>query len=282
MLPQKMSPVRSIAAYINIATRDVRHKSVFCSVSCKIIDVVLSHVFWLAPCFLVINIAQATTVIAVTTDSSVYIGADSCAKPKGTICKIVIGNGVAVGMSGHLADAATHFNAATTIRGAIAHAGTLQAALDLTIAAIEPPLHRSLEWGFKNAIADYSTMYQGKLALALLFIGIENGIPKIIYLTWHTNNGDISRLPMRSFGANAFDCIGTFNAITSYIIKTPNWTTIAPEMRIVQALQIESDAEPREVAPPFTIVRITPDGRIKWVRYGVCRQKRNRKQQSEK
>ena len=115
MLTEKTQPMRAIATYVNICAKKISHESVLSGISTKRIFVALSHVCWLAPCLVSFGNAHATTVIAVTTDNSAFIGADSRTDPHGTICKIVVGNGVAVGMSGLLADSATHFRAATTI-----------------------------------------------------------------------------------------------------------------------------------------------------------------------
>lgn len=234
------------------------------TISAKGISVALPYVRWFAPCLFVLGSAHATTVIAVTTDRSAYIGADSRSEPQGTICKIVVGNGVAVGMSGLLADGATHFSAAITIEGALSRTKNLSTAIDSTNAALEPPLKRSLEWGFSNSPADYSR-YQGKAALALLFVGIEHGTPQKTYFVWQTENGGISRLPIHRLGANSFNGIGSFDAIVSYVTRTPKWRSMSPIVRITKALQI-----PNDVGPPFSILRITPNSRVEWIKRGTC------------
>jgi hypothetical protein len=269
VLAEKMQPMRAIATYVNICTKKISHESALSGISTKRRFVALSHICWLAPCFVIFGNAHATTVIAVTTDDSAFIGADSRTDPHGTVCKIVVGNGVAVGMSGLLADSATHFRAATTIKGALSRASNLTTAIDSTIAALEPPLKRSLEWGFRNAPAEYSR-YQGKDALALLFIGINHGAPQITYFVWRTENGGISRLPARTLGANAFNGIGAFDAIVNYVIQTPEWRSLNPVTRITTALQIESEASPEDIGPSFSIVRITPTSTIEWVQGGAC------------
>jgi hypothetical protein len=269
VLTDKMQPMRAIATYVTIRTKKISHESVLSGISTERIFVALSHICWLIPYLVIFGNARATTVIAVTTDSSAFIGADSRTDPHGTMCKIVVGNGVAVGMSGLLADNATQFTAATTIKDALSRASNLTSAIDSTTAALEPPLKRSLEWGFRNAPAEYSR-YQGKNALALLFVGINHGIPQITYFVWRTENGNISRLPARTLTANAFNGIGAFDAIVNYVIRTPKWRSLNPVTRITKALQIESEASPENVAPPFSIVRITPTRRVEWIQGGAC------------
>jgi hypothetical protein len=233
------------------------------------ISVGLPHVLCLAMFLLISAEAEATTVIAVTTDTAAYIGADSRTQPRGNMCKIIVSGLFAVGMSGQLADRATKFNPTNVIRHAILRSKDLSSAINAAVMAIEPSLERSMKWGFSNSRAEYLAKYQGKLAFALLFIGIEQGKPRIVFLAWRTDNGGISRLPPRSFDQNSFDGMGTFDAVVIYIIKNPNWRLMNPMLRITTALQVQSEATPSEVGPPFSILRITGSG-PDWIERGAC------------
>ena len=115
------------------------------------------------------------------------------------------------------------------------------------------------------AILPPYSRYQGKAALALLFVGIEHGTPQKTYFVWQTENGGISRLPIHRLGANSFNGIGSFDAIVSYVTRTPKWRSMSPIVRITKALQI-----PNDVGPPFSILRITPNSRVEWIKRGTC------------
>lgn len=234
----------------------------------KMVIIFLAQVVWFAgyPCLQ----SHATMVLAITTDKAAYIGADGRADPQGNICKLVVGKRMAVGTSGHLEDKATGFSARATITTALVSSHDFASGIESVIIALEPPLERSLAWGFQRSTAEYMAKYQGRVALALLFIGIDQQGPKIAHVAWRTENGRIFRLPQRTLGPNEFDAIGSFDAFMEYVARTPEWKRQHPAARIVKALQIQSGAHPQTVGRPFAIVRITRGRGVEWIKGGAC------------
>ena len=235
------------------------------------VSVFCSHVLWIA-LYLFGGGAylHATTAIAVTTATSAYIGADSKVDPGGTMCKLVVNKRVAVGMSGQLADRATNFSAARSVATALSGSRGFKDAIDSVIRNVEPPLKRSMKWGFVNDPTTYAQEFQGKNALALLIVGIgERGQPQIVYVAWRTENGDIMRLPISRFGQNAFDAIGVYDAFIPYLSAHPEWKSIGAVDRIRKVLEIESAASPDMVGPPFSIIVSGAKG-LRWIQRGPC------------
>ncbi len=253
-----MNPVSAIATYIEVRSNKMA------LVSC-------SHVFWLALCLSSsVACAHATTAIAVTTATSAYIGVDSKVDPDGTMCKLVVNKRVAVGMSGQLADKATNFSAARSVAAGLAESRGFNEVIVSVIRSVEPHLRRSMKWGFVNDPAVYVQKFQGKGALALLIVGIDDrGQPQIVYVAWTTKNGDILRLPISRFGKNAFDAIGAYDAFISYLSAHPEWKSAGAVDRIRKVLEIESAASPDMVGPPFSIIVLEARG-LRWIQRSPC------------
>jgi hypothetical protein len=270
---QQMKPVFAIAANVNVSPSKVSDKSVFSEIPAKMVPVLLSHVLGLALCLLNGDPAHATTVIAVTTGTSVYIGADSRTVPSGTICKLVASERFAVGMAGHLADSGTNFSAVRSVLLGLAKARSLQAAIDSVIDSVEPPLKRSLEWGFKNSPDEYAHELQhGSLVLSLLIIGIEKGRPQIVVLSWTSEKGNMVRQPVRRHDEKgAFDAIGSFDPFVPYLLEhRGEWESWEPVERIRKALHVIAVATPEIVGPPFSILQISQSRGVKWIKRGPC------------
>jgi len=213
---------------------------------------------------------KATTVVAITTGTEAYIGADSRAVGSASsACKLVARSGVAVGASGHLADLATRFNAVDSIRAALDKSHDFDSAIEGVIAELEPPLQRAMMWGSRNAPDEYQRKYQGKLALAVLLVGIRNHVPDIVYVAWRTDDGFVSRTEPRHLGANNFDAIGSHENIQKYIRRNPQWNQRPAGERVKTLLEIESDAQPAVVGKPFSLVRVDESG-IHWIKRGAC------------
>jgi hypothetical protein len=279
MFAQQMKPVFAIAAHVNVGPSKVSDKPVSRGIPAKMVSVLLPKILWLALCLLNGDPAHATTVIAVVEGTSVYIGTDSQTVPSGTICKLVASERFAVGMAGHLADSSTTFSAARSVMLGLAKARSLQAAIDSVIDSLEPPLKRSLEWGFKNSPDDYAQELQhGPLVLSLLVIGIEKGRPQIVVLSWTSEKGDMVRQPVRRYGEKgAYDAIGSFDPFVPYLLAhRGEWESWEPVERIRKALQVISVATPEIVGPPFSILQISPARGVKWIERGPCETEKHR------
>jgi len=213
---------------------------------------------------------RATTVIAITTADAAFIGVDACSTPRGEICKLAVSKDMAVGISGHLADTATQFNALNIITQEIRHPGDFNSRVQALMSALEPALKRSLTWGFEHSTTEYMSEYQGKLALGILCAGIDKSGPQIVYISWRTENGRITRLDPSTFGRDKFDAIGTYDNFLEYLRTNPGWQKEDPVKRIMKALEIETAAHPESVGPPFAVVRITKENGVQWVSTGVC------------
>jgi hypothetical protein len=211
----------------------------------------------------------ATTLVAVTTATEAYLGADS--RGQGTnepICKVIEAHGVAVGMSGVLADAATQFNAANHITAALRRSTDLKSTIENVIADLEGPLARSIAWAKVNAPAEYAK-YDGKKVLELLFVTVVNGEPRIGVLVWRAQNGQILHEGPTYLGTMQSLVVGTHDAVKAYQESHPNWVNLPATEIIETFLRIEAKQEATFVGPPFSIVRIDTSG-AHWVCPGVC------------
>jgi hypothetical protein len=254
--------------HVSVCTEKTSNEPTVDHVSRRRYLYVWAHVLWFACCACIQS--HATMVLAITTDKAVYVGADGRTVPQGNTCKLAVGKRMAVGISGQLKDSATGFNAWVIVTAALVRPRDFASEIDTVITALEPPLERSRTWGFQHAPADYTAKFQGKLALALLLIGMDKDGPAIAHVAWRTENGRIFRLPQSTFGPNKFDAIGTYDAFLGYLGRSPEWERDLPVARIVKALEIESAADPNTVARPFAIVRITRGHGVEWIRHGAC------------
>lgn len=247
----------------------VKNDTALRSIASQIRSISLSNLHRLAV-FSLLSVAPAygTTVIAVTTNDSTYLGADSRTQPSGSICKIVARNGVAVGFSGLLRDSATGYDVARDINTALSGSRDLVQALNSLRTDIGPGLGRSLEWGRRNAPKEYRA-FDGKLALSILVIGFSSNAPSISVISWTAQNGRVIRQDGRELGPNQFNGIGTLDALISYLSLNRQWFQAPPQQRIQSALEIENSAAPAEVGPPFSIVQIDRRG-VRWLNRGPC------------
>lgn len=217
----------------------------------------------------------ATTLVAVTTATEAYLGADS--RAQGTnepVCKVIEEHGIAVGMSGHLADSATQFDAALHIANSLRRSADLNAAIANVLAEMEGPLTRSVAWGKANAPAEYAAHYEGKKVLELLFINVANAEPRIGVLVWRAQNGQVLHEKPTYFGAMQSLVVGTHDAVKVYQKSHSGWDKLPPAAIIETFLGIEAKEEPDSVGPPFSVVRIDSSG-AHWICPGVCERRRS-------
>jgi hypothetical protein len=214
--------------------------------------------------------AFATSLVAVTTDTEAYLGIDSKAQgsdlPR---CKLIEAHGFAVGMSGHIGDLATKFDAATHIADVLRISADFKSTIENLVLDIQTPLARSIAWGKLNAPAEYAAKYDGKKVLELVVISVIEGKPRIAVLEWRAQGGVVVAEEPKYLGINQSIVVGTHRAVEEYQERHPEWTSL-PALSIIRTfLEIEAKQEPEMVGHPLSIVRID-SASTKWISLGTC------------
>lgn len=218
---------------------------------------------------------NSTTIIGISTNDSVFLGADSLGGTDGasavvSICKINVGDNAAAAMAGHLADSATSFDAAALVRRALSTPG------DLTLKArafeqfVRQPLQRSLDYGREHVPVLFASKYVGKKVLQTIFGAVEGGKPKMIVSTFRVSeNGSLTLDETKELGSGQVYVFGESAAIAKYQTGTPSWNGAEPDAIIRKFLALEIEDEPTLVGAPVSIVRIT-SGERSWIEVGQC------------
>lgn len=125
----------------------------------------------------------ATTVVGISTEDRVLIGADSKTgrdgiNSAGTTCKIVWTRNFVSAAAGLLGDQATGLNIKTQLLEALRGPGDLLVKVQTFERLVRPALETSLDFGRKNAFPAYASGFLGKKVLQTIFAGLENGEPK--------------------------------------------------------------------------------------------------------
>jgi hypothetical protein len=212
----------------------------------------------------------ATTLVVLTTATDAYLGADSRAQGRSElVCKIVDSGGVAVGMSGHLGNTATQFNASESVAHALHRSSDLRSAIENVTAELQAPLETSMEWERVHALADYQAKYEGEKVLELVFVTAVNGAPRIAVVYWRAQDGHLVREGPTFHGAMYSLVVGSNTAVKAYQDSHPEWVNLPPAAIVEKFLQVEAEQEPDVVGPPFSIVQMNKSG-THWVSSGAC------------
>lgn len=225
---------------------------------------------FIAAIFLCPNPLMATTVVAVTTATEAYLGADS--RAQGTdkpICKVIQSSTVAVGLSGHLADSATNFSAPQLVSRALSRSTDLESAIQNVLTDLDEPLKRSIEWGIANAPSEYQKQYEGKKVLELVFITAINGSPRLAVLYWRAEDRRLHRDGPTYQGSMQCIVVGNNSAVKAYQEDNPNWANASAKTLVRKFLEIEATSHPDSVGPPFSIIKLSKSG-VEWADSGTC------------
>ena len=216
-----------------------------------------------------------TTIVGIATNDSVIVGADSKTSRDGTreigrMCKIVLVDGYAAAMAGHLGDAATGFDAAALIRRALSNSGHLALKVQSFEQLIRPALQKSLDYGRKNAPLLFASTYVGKKALQTIFVTAEGGKPIMMVSIFRvTEEGELTLDERKELGPGQVYVFGENGAISKYQTATKNWNAAEPIEIVRKFLEIESNEKPDLVGPPFSILQMTSTGQH-WSAPGLC------------
>jgi ATP-dependent protease HslVU (ClpYQ) peptidase subunit len=218
---------------------------------------------------------RSTTIVGISTNDSVFLGADSMvgfdgASARGSMCKINVGNNSAAAMAGHLADSATSFDAATLVRRALGTPGDLARKAQTFEQFVRQPLQQSLDYGREHVPILFASKYGGKKALETIFAIVEGGKPKMIISTFRVaENGSLTLDGAKELGSGQVYVIGESAAIAKYQTGNPGWNRTEPDEIIRKFLALEIEDEPSLVGSAVSIVRIT-SGKWRWIEPGQC------------
>lgn len=168
-----------------------------------------------------------TTVVGISTNDSIFLGADSIiasdgANAIGRRCKIDVGGTYAAAMAGPLADSATSFDAATYVRSALRTPGDLAQKVRTFELLIREPLQRSLDYGRHHAPEVFAARYSGKKALQIIFGGVEARKAKMIVSTFRVaENGGLVVDEPKTLGSGQVYVFGESAAIARYRTANP-------------------------------------------------------------
>jgi hypothetical protein len=217
----------------------------------------------------------STTIVAVSTNNGVFLGADSMVGVDGgngigRMCKININENSAVAMAGHLADSATSFDAATLIRMALSKSAALAPKVQIFERLVRKPLQQSLDYGRQNMPVLFASKYAGKKALQTIFVAVEGGKPKMIVSTFRvTENGNLELDKPKELGSGQVYVFGETAAIAKYQTGNPHWSDSDPVEIIRKFMALEIEDEPDLVGAPVSIVRVT-SREWRWIAPGQC------------
>jgi hypothetical protein len=214
--------------------------------------------------------ALGTTLIALTTGTEVYLGADSRGQGgERSLCKLIKTEKLAVGTSGHLRNSATQFDVANYITAALGRSVDLESAIENVSADLEAPLARSIAWVKANRPVEFGENYDNQKILELLLVTAVNGEPRVAVLIWRAQDGQVVRDAPTNLGAMQSLVVGNNTTVEAYQKSHPEWVNLPASTIVEKFLTLEAEGEPDFVGPPFSIIRMSTAG-AHWLKSGVC------------
>jgi hypothetical protein len=217
-----------------------------------------------------IQVVTATSIVAIRTDDSVFIGADSLrtftqGRTATRVCKIrPIGDGHFAGASGLVENQDLKFFLWEHIQAAASGGGSL----DAKLARLDKRLIEPLKATVKRMDLLFSRV-------EVLFVGIENRVPRFLYRVYMpalTANGAIYINVTRCSDCHLyrFTSIGIKEALNKRLLSDPGFIEREPITVVRDAIMLEVANKPSAVGPPVNILRIDRKG-AQWVENGeVC------------
>jgi hypothetical protein len=239
---------------------------------------------------LVVEKAEATSVVAARNPTSVVIGADSKATvadgPKvetRTICKIRSANGVYWALAGSDFQATLRSGGVTNVdkiaSDAMSGKGSLSDRVLIFKAAVEPILDLVLADARYENPSVFQRIYMHPLSIN--FIAFSDGVPELHAIDYVTtinaSNGEVHVRPNSEialpnpFLPPAFNVTsGEADAIKRYVYQHPDAKSLFIHPAFVKKmLELEIQDEPNIVGAPVAVVKIDASG-PHWVYRGVC------------
>jgi hypothetical protein len=228
-----------------------------------------------APC------SAQTAIVAARSPDIVIIGADSKGVRGGnksdivSVCKVqqIAGVGFFYAVAGPSVNPPTHYDIDEIIRTAFHNEETLTEKVNRFERLIETPLSMTLEYIRRDNPAFYRQTFEGgdRVALEIVFAGVENGTPTLILRAFTIAHSDpISVRPYRRScpgdcptGIHVF-YLGQKQAMFKFAASHPRLWDGKAESVIEKLIQVAIADKPDEVGPPIDILGITKDG-AQWV-----------------
>jgi len=215
-----------------------------------------------------------TSIIAVRTPDVAYIGADSRilqgASQQSTGCKIEQIRGTFMSHAGIFKDPSTGWDLREDAKTSVEKGGTIREIADRFAAGTQPRLTVAVK-RLKVVDPDYFRRYcEGKHDPAVVFAGLENGVPVIAARSFliQTRDGQVVVTADPAEDCPG-DCptgmtdlpLGNHDVSDKIYAATPHfWRVNGFIPGIDKLITSEIDTNPEEVAPPISILRIDGSG----------------------
>ncbi|MBI1766165.1 MAG: hypothetical protein HYR56_32580 [Acidobacteria bacterium] len=229
--------------------------------------------------FLSISSYGQTCIVAKRTSTEVVIAADSAAsvttitpnadgsvtktRSNKTACKIRTAKGAFIAIAGFWGGSETGDLYAVAIKAAN-DGRTLKEKATIFASRLREPLKKDLEKIRTTDIQYYTEKYVGH-AVQSIFVGIENGVPTIVYQGFKTIN--LPTQPVRIKPIQVITnglIIGHQEAVSRYLDDTMFWGKWGLVSGCRKLIEIQSTATPDDVGGEIRILRITKTGN-QWI-----------------
>lgn len=214
------------------------------------------------------NPVVGTAIVAVRTPNEVVVAADSKATYAGTTqteshCKINQEGNIFFTSAKLVGDDKNKFSAANIARQAIRQGGTLRDILIRFEKMVAVPLYNFSFSIKENNLDLYYQISGGESVLDVVFCGIENNSPLLMYRTFMpafppdepSLQGE--RGEIRNDDKPAFICLGHTRPLGPFLQTHPDYLRRVGLVNAVRNLiQIAIDDDPKFVGPPITILRV--------------------------
>jgi hypothetical protein len=236
--------------------------------------------------YVFINEAQATSVVAVLTPTTIVLGADSKLirgdrSDTRTVCKIGVSPNVFWGDSGILEVPIRNFSVDQIAGESMATVGNLETRIAHSEVAIMPRLTEILNAAKAGNPPDwFRRNYEKQAALEIVFAGFQHGIPHLYLRNFVAQSDPISGkvsveirrsdYPNAAFPESTVVLLGRHEAADSELSRNQTiWRHYGLPGGVRHLIAIEIAAVPDEVGPPIAMIEIDKDG-SHWISEGRC------------
>jgi len=229
--------------------------------------------------------AGATAIVVVRIPTGVFIGADSKMVTRGTgpeqpvsACKIRQVGDVFVASSGtyrtYFSSEPVQFDAFSIAHDSLEGSGTIRERVAAFEKKVQPALSAAMQDMHDRLPADYAKYIEGKAALEVAFVGIENGSSVVLvrqFMASASTSGQVAIATHRDDcpgdcpGGNLAAFLGLNEEMAAYAEAHAHeiWKADIPQA-IEQLIQLEIAKYPKFVGEPIDILRVESNGTT-WV-----------------
>ena len=228
----------------------------------------------------------ATTVVAMQTKETMIIGTDSRAtsirvspghqeSEAGQVCKMFVSNATAVAIAGIRGDLAG-FDTLQFLQSKLPASGGLPNAADELVRAVIGPL-RAIIARLDGAGGAGRQILPGRPALSVMMARHEDGAMKLAIrdIVFTGTHGApefrvlATNCPGNCAGFNMVFAAGANDRILQFTSSHSNHLRLTDYRFAVKLIQLEADADPDNVSPPYAILEGDRNG-FRWIAPGAC------------